>query len=92
MGNSIGIRELKNRLSEVIRRIREGETMTITDRGHPVAVLMPIEDKSQDEILRMLVKTGKIAWSGEQGNPAGCPGGPRFDDSPASDCVVEDRR
>ena len=37
----MGIRELKNRLSEYIRMVRAGETVTITDRGTVVAELHP---------------------------------------------------
>jgi antitoxin (DNA-binding transcriptional repressor) of toxin-antitoxin stability system len=35
----VGIRELKNRLSEYIRLVREGEVVTVTDRGEVVAEL-----------------------------------------------------
>jgi antitoxin (DNA-binding transcriptional repressor) of toxin-antitoxin stability system len=37
----VGIRELKARLSEYIRRIREGEEVLVTDRGKVVAELRP---------------------------------------------------
>lgn len=39
----VGIRELKQNASAVVARAVEGETMTITDRGRPVAVLTGIE-------------------------------------------------
>jgi hypothetical protein len=35
----VGIRELKNRLSEYIRWVRAGETILVTDRGEVVAEL-----------------------------------------------------
>jgi antitoxin (DNA-binding transcriptional repressor) of toxin-antitoxin stability system len=35
----VGIRELKNRLSEYIRQVREGEVIMVTDRGEVVAEL-----------------------------------------------------
>jgi prevent-host-death family protein len=37
----VGIRELKARLSEYIRRIRAGEVVLVTDRGRVVAELRP---------------------------------------------------
>ena len=37
--NVVGIRELKNRLSEYIRMVRAGEDVLITDRGRVVAEL-----------------------------------------------------
>ena len=37
--SSVGIRELKNRLSEYVRRVRRGEEFLVTDRGRVVAEL-----------------------------------------------------
>ena len=37
----VGIRELKNRLSEYVRRVRAGEVLLVTDRGEVVAELHP---------------------------------------------------
>ncbi len=36
---TVGVRELKNRLSEYIRRVRSGEGVLVTDRGEVVAEL-----------------------------------------------------
>jgi|ERR1700722_19002158 prevent-host-death family protein len=38
---TVGLRELKNHLSEYVRHVREGETVTVTDRGEIVAELVP---------------------------------------------------
>jgi prevent-host-death family protein len=38
----IGIRELRQRASEYLRRVEAGETLEVTDRGRPVALLTPI--------------------------------------------------
>lgn len=38
---SVGIRELKARLSSYIRRVRRGEVIRVTDRGEVVAELRP---------------------------------------------------
>jgi prevent-host-death family protein len=38
---SVGIRDLKNRLSEYLRRVRLGESVLVTDRGEVVAELLP---------------------------------------------------
>jgi prevent-host-death family protein len=47
---SVGIRELRQRASELIRRVEDGESIEITDRGRPVAVLAPL---SQDPVERL---------------------------------------
>ncbi|PYY04099.1 MAG: hypothetical protein DMG69_31265 [Acidobacteria bacterium] len=38
---SVGLRELKNRLSEYVREVRSGEGVFVTDRGEVVAELIP---------------------------------------------------
>ena len=38
---TVGIRELKNRLSEYIRHVRSGESVLVTDRGEVIAELSP---------------------------------------------------
>ena len=49
---SVGIRELRQRASELIRQVEGGETIEITDRGRPVAVLAPLTDPGPTERLR----------------------------------------
>jgi prevent-host-death family protein len=39
---SVGVRELRQRASELLRLVEQGETIEITDRGRPVARLSPI--------------------------------------------------
>ncbi len=38
----VGVRELKARLSSYLRRAADGEVITITDRGAPIASLGPL--------------------------------------------------
>jgi prevent-host-death family protein len=37
----IGVRELRRDASGILRRVAAGETVEVTDRGRPVAVLLP---------------------------------------------------
>jgi len=39
---SVGVRELRQRASELLRQVERGDTIEITDRGRPVALLAPI--------------------------------------------------
>lgn len=39
---SVGVREPRQRASELLRRAEAGETIEITDRGRPVALLSPM--------------------------------------------------
>jgi prevent-host-death family protein len=42
MKNSVRVAELKSRLSEYLRRVRRGETVTVLDRDTPIARLTPL--------------------------------------------------
>jgi prevent-host-death family protein len=55
----IGIRQLKNETSEILRTVREERAeYVITYRGQPVAVLRPVEPATADadEILTLATK------------------------------------
>lgn len=53
VSTDIGIRELKAKLSECVRRAREGERIIVTDRGRPVAQLTPLDDSTLDDLARI---------------------------------------
>lgn len=61
----VGVREFKTRLGTYLRRVREWRILTITDRGRPVAEVMPIEFTSRSADARLVrlrrqgVVTGK---------------------------------
>ena len=40
---TVGVRELKTRLGSYLRQVRHGRTLTVTDRGEPVAELRPFD-------------------------------------------------
>lgn len=42
----VGVRELKAHLSEYLRRVAEGESIIVTDRGVAAAVLGPVPGRS----------------------------------------------
>lgn len=50
---SVGVRELRQRASELLRMVERGEVLQITDRGRPVAVLGPLPDGGPLERLRL---------------------------------------
>jgi prevent-host-death family protein len=49
---SVGVRELRQRASSLLRLVENGETVEITDRGRPVALLTPIPEGSPLERMR----------------------------------------
>lgn len=90
----VSVRELKNRLSAHLRRVREGRELVITSRGEPVARLVPASAGPPTE-AEVVARLGALPWvrPGSGGKPKGAkqpipwkPG-----DKLASDMVVEDR-
>jgi prevent-host-death family protein len=51
---TIGVRELRQRASELLRRVEQGETIEVTDRGRRVAILSPPPEGSPLDRLRAL--------------------------------------
>ena len=49
---SVGVRALRQRASELLRLVEQGETVEITDRGRPVALLTPLPHGSPLEQMR----------------------------------------
>ena len=62
----IGVRELKNHLSATLARVRRGVSVTVTDRSHPVAVIVPAGSGGDEveAVVRLLAAGGRLAWSG----------------------------
>lgn len=56
---SVGVRELRQRASELLRRVEGGESIEITDRGRPVAMLTPLPE----DPLARLRASGDLAES-----------------------------
>lgn len=50
------ISETKNRLSELLERVRRGETVLITDRDRPVARLEPVSSARPAEVAGRLAR------------------------------------
>ncbi len=55
---AIGIRELRQQASRYLREVQRGETIEVTDRGRPVARLVPVPTGAG---LEALAETGRLA-------------------------------
>ncbi|OGR56656.1 MAG: hypothetical protein A3I11_00375 [Elusimicrobia bacterium RIFCSPLOWO2_02_FULL_39_32] len=64
-----GIREMKAHLSSYLTRVRNGEPITITDRGQKIAVVMPLNTLQVNSRLGRLLEKGVIL--GCSGKPVG---------------------
>ncbi len=61
-GMTASVRDLKNRTSELLRRVRAGEHLLVTDRGRPIAEITPVrpERLSPEARLVRLAERGEI--------------------------------
>lgn len=66
--NNIGIHDAKTHFSKLIESVKKGRSITITQRGHPVAVLVPVDDRAQIKKDR-LVAIEKIREFKKQQSP-----------------------
>ena len=53
----VGVRELRQNLSVYLRRVEAGEALEVTDRGRPVAMLVPLRKPST--VVERLVAAGR---------------------------------
>ena len=51
---SIGVRELRQNASKYLERVKRGESIEVTDRGVPVAVLGPVPAKKKSRYVELL--------------------------------------
>jgi prevent-host-death family protein len=58
--NSIGVREAKINLSKLLKRVKNGEEIIITDREKPVGKLVPVSSKN----LSLLARIEKLEEQG----------------------------
>ena len=58
--SSVGVRELRQEASALIRRVKNGEIVEITEHGTPVARLVPIQESEyEDWIVAQLLRASK---------------------------------
>lgn len=86
----VGIRELKNRLSHYLDRVRAGERLAVTDRGTLVAYIVPAAAASELEGLIRLVREDRASWEGGKPEGTASPVGVRG--KAVSEIVIEERR
>lgn len=54
---SIGVRDLRQRASEYLKDVQEGQTLEVTAHGRPVALLVPVRQAGR---RRQLVARGRL--------------------------------
>jgi prevent-host-death family protein len=87
MITSVGIKELKAKLSSYVNKVYKGDQVIITEHGREVAVIVPIS-KERKAILS-LVEKNKARWDG--GKPKRLTG-VKLKGKPLSETILEVRR
>lgn len=89
----LGLREANQQFSKAIRAVRAGKEVVLTERGQPIAVIRPIQEKSaQDAALRAMADAGFITLPSRKGplpRPRWRP--VKIKGKPLSQAVLEDR-
>ncbi len=62
---TVGVRELRQNLSRYLERVKDGETLTVTERGHEVARLVPSHDAVDPYYLKLAEKYGATIPKGD---------------------------
>ncbi|MBV9374864.1 MAG: type II toxin-antitoxin system prevent-host-death family antitoxin [Alphaproteobacteria bacterium] len=71
---SVGLKILKNKLSEYVRLAAAGETIVVTDRGRPVAEIVPPQHTKRESFVERGVREG---WLTPAKNRGGLPPRPK---------------
>jgi prevent-host-death family protein len=62
---TVGVRELRQNLSRYLERVKAGETLTVTERGHEVARLVPSSPDVLPGYARLAQKFGATIPKGD---------------------------
>jgi prevent-host-death family protein len=89
----VSVRELKDRLSEYLRRVEKGERVVVTDRKRPVAELGPVarQHMTQEQWLEFLEERGELTRAKRPRKFAKVVPS-RIQGKPASATILHDRR
>jgi prevent-host-death family protein len=92
---TVGVRELKNRLAYYLGEVKSGENVVVTDRGKLVAVMHRLDkiedDAGLDERLATLAAQGHLTLPTVK-EPFGGPLRVRVEGELVSDTVIRERR
>lgn len=88
--STVGIRELRDKLSHYLSQVKEGKRIEVTSRGEVVAILMPAKRRQVTKELLALMEEGSASWAG--GKPTGSSRPVKGHGRPLSELITEDRR
>ena len=51
MSNKVGIRELRQQTSAILKRVVAGDVVEVTDHGHPIARIVPLRPGPMNQLV-----------------------------------------
>ena len=63
----MGLRDLRHHTSEVLARVRHGETVDVTEHGRLIARIVPVGAREPTPILARLVASGRATLARRPG-------------------------
>jgi prevent-host-death family protein len=65
--HAVGLRDLRHHTSEVLARVRHGETVDVTEHGRLIARIVPVGERTPTPILERLVASGRATLASRPG-------------------------
>ena len=65
--HAVGMRELRHKTSEVLARVRHGETIDVTEYGRLVARIVPVDERESTPVLDRLAEDGRLRRAARPG-------------------------
>jgi prevent-host-death family protein len=65
--HAVGLRDLRHHTSEVLARVRHGETIDVTEHGRLIARIVPVGERQPPPILQQLVASGRAVLAQRPG-------------------------
>jgi prevent-host-death family protein len=86
----VGVRELRGNLSSWLGRVQAGDEVIVTERGKPVARLIPVK---QNKKIEQLIAEGRVTPARNPKKPIDLSKLPKWKGGKTlSDIVIEERR
>lgn len=90
----VGIKELKNRLTQYLRQAKRGEEIIVTERGHPIVLMQSL--KAAERVESLDARLARLAAQGRVAMPTRSPLRrirlAKVRGAPVSQTILEERR
>ena len=64
---AVGLRDLRHHTSEVLARVRHGETIDVTEHGRLIARIIPAVERAPVPVLDRLAESGRVTLARRPG-------------------------